>query len=484
MSKKTGATMEILPIGDQIVRFLVILVIAWILSYSTMSANPKWAVETYVPWSFWLLHYLIMFGIVGGWPLTAPFGDYGKAYWRGHRRILLGLTMTGLVIGISTALSAFFANVYPGYPLFPGGAWFGICLFYISLWWVFNIQTLPRPLIPSHSSPPVNIAINSLIIILLSVMIFQIMDFEGPAHDDPSNPHGPILAGYVFGQLVSITVWVQCFASNMVFQGFSGSPLENLPYPFLPILLLVMSLGLGVATYQLVIAAGVDQAFYAEAVGTSQICGSLFHTVAFDFWPYHKIRQPLRGLYSFVLSQVIFPFFWIWLCRTMLAPIYDLMVAADPLYSEEFTEHTLIHWFSLHVVTPLLLIHQFFFMRWPFRPAGPMLGPMDVGIARPMNVRVVIQDRDHDSGLVKVADPELESKETRLEDGPLTDSDEEREICFPLGPMDTVILHHHDEAALADPELKSKEAARFEDGTRGDSDDESEICFLPDEAEC
>ncbi|CAB9518668.1 expressed unknown protein [Seminavis robusta] len=380
-TNKKGATMEILPIGDQVVRFLVVLVISWVLSYATMSANPKWAVETYVPWSFWLLHYLVMFGIIGGgWPLTAPFGNFGKGYWGGHGRILLGLTMTGLVIGMAVALSAFFVNVYPGYPLFPGGAWFGICLFYVSLWWVFNIQTLPRPLVPSHSFPPVNIAINSLIVILLASGVFQLIDFEGPAKVDPSNPNGPFEAGYVFGLLVSIIVWVQCFASIMVFQGFAGTPLYALPHPLLQMLLTLLSIGLGVALYEVVIAAGVDRTFYAEAIGASQISGSLYHTVAFDFWPYHKIRQPLRGLYSFVLSQVIFPFFWIWLCRTMLAPIYDLMVAADPLYGQLFTVHTLIPWFSLHVVAPLLLIHQSFFMRWPFPPAGPPLGPMDVGI--------------------------------------------------------------------------------------------------------
>ena len=380
-TKQQGATIEVLPFQDQLVRFLVILVLSWVLLYSCMSANAEWTVETLIPWTFCPLHYLVVFGIIGGgWPLTAPFGSYGQAFWGNHGRLLLGLAMTGLITGAGVALSAFLVNVYPGYPLFPGGAWFGLCLFYVSLWWVLVVQTSPKPLVPLHPTLPlVNIVVNSTIIIVLTLGVFQFMNFDGPDNADPSNPQGPFGASHFFEILVSIIVWVQCFANILVFQ---GTPLQTmLPHPLPHIALTLLSIGLGVAVYEAVGAAGLDQSFYVNAIGGSQISGSLYHAVGFDFWPYHQIRQPLRGLYSFVLTQILFPFFWIWLCRIMLQPIYDIMVQANPeVYGSLFTVYTLIPWFSLHTMAALLIIHQSFFMRWPFAPPGPPLGPMDVGI--------------------------------------------------------------------------------------------------------
>jgi hypothetical protein len=149
--KKSSVAIPILPIEVSLLRFLVILIFGWIIFYAMMSANARWTVETYIPWSFWLLHYLLMFGIVGGgWPLVAPFGEYGKPFWGGHGRLGLGIIMTGLTVGVAVALSTFFVNVWWGYPLFPGGAWFGIGLFYMTLWWILDVQTTPTPLIPDQ----------------------------------------------------------------------------------------------------------------------------------------------------------------------------------------------------------------------------------------------------------------------------------------------------------------------------------------------
>ena len=47
--------MGILPIEVSLLRFTVILIVCWVMSYAAMNANPVWVVETYVPWSFWLL---------------------------------------------------------------------------------------------------------------------------------------------------------------------------------------------------------------------------------------------------------------------------------------------------------------------------------------------------------------------------------------------------------------------------------------------
>mmetsp|Transcript_16796 Transcript_16796/g.46136 ORF Transcript_16796/g.46136 Transcript_16796/m.46136 type:complete len:452 (+) Transcript_16796:237-1592(+) len=373
----------ILSIDVAILRFLVIVVLSWVFYYAAMSANPKWTVETYIPWSFWLLHYLLIIGVIGGgWPLVAPAGgSFFQQHWGGHGRLVLGLLMTGLAVGMAAALSGFFTNVWWGYPLFPGGAWYGIGLFWITLWWVLNIQISPHPVIPPQKFHPVlNMAMSSAICIFLAVAVFQFVDYDVPFNGDSSNPEGPASASWWFGCVVSIIVWVHNWNQIMTFQRWPFSLIGN---PYLQhVTMTVTTVLLGWAVYEIVIAAGVDKTFYADAVGASQISCSLYHTIAFDFWPFHRMAQPKRGFYAFCFSQVVLPFFWSFLCRIILQPIYDLMVEANPIYGAIFTLNTMIPWFSLHVVAPLLLVHHSFFMRWPLPPAGPPLGPADVGVVQ------------------------------------------------------------------------------------------------------
>ena len=207
---KEPQALPILPIDVAFLRFLVLVVLSWVLFYASMSANAEWTVETYIPWSFWLLHYLLIFGIIGGgWPLVAPFGmDSFKGFWGGHGRVPLGAAMTGIAVGVAVALSTFFTNIWWGYPLFPGGAWFGIGLFWVTLWWVLDIQITPHPLIPHHRLPIVNIIVSSITCILIAVALFQFVDYDFPFADDSSNPEGPASASWWFGCAVSIIVWV------------------------------------------------------------------------------------------------------------------------------------------------------------------------------------------------------------------------------------------------------------------------------------
>jgi len=211
----------------------------------------------------------------------------------------------------------------------------------------------------------------------LAVVVFQFVDYDFPFADDSSNPEGPASASWWFGCVVSIIVWVHNWNQIMTFQGW---PFSLLPNPYLQhFVMTATTILLGWTIYEIIIAAGVDNTFFADAIGASQISWSLYHTIAFDFWPYHGMVQPKRGFYAFMLSQIVAPFFWIFFCQITLQPIYDLMVEANPMYGAIFTVYTMIPWFSLHVVAPILLIHHTFFMRWPLPPGGPPLGPMDLG---------------------------------------------------------------------------------------------------------
>ena len=426
--RKIGSV-SILPFHVAFLRFFVVVTLSWVMFYAAMSANAKWTVETFIPWSFWLLHYLLIFGIVGGgWPLAAPFGiEQAKPFWNGHGRLVIGFVMTGLTLAMAVSLSAFFVNVWWGYPLFPAGAWFGIGLFWMTLWWVLDIQTSASPLIPLHPFPPVNMVVSSVICILLAVVMFQFVDYIGPIANDSSNPEGPASGPWWFGCAVSIIVWVHNFASILVFQNW---PFTLLPHPWLQhAALTATTVLLGWSIYEIIIAAGVDNLFYSDAIGASQISWSLFHTVAFDFWPFHKMVQPLRGIYSFFFSQIVLTFFWIWICRIILQPIYDLMVEANPLYGQLFSVHTMIPWFSLHVVAPLLLVHHSFFMRWPLPPAGPPMGPTDIGMVQEMeydNLTILTEEDDNKESFM---DPDEQEKlVVELKDTNPSPNDDDKDV--------------------------------------------------------
>ena len=224
---------DILPIEVSLLRLLVLLVISWLFSYAAMSANAQWVVETYMPWSFWMLHFLVIVGIVGGgWPLAAPLGTYGEAYWGSHGRLAIGVAQTGLVVALASAASAFFVKVWPAYPLSPAGVWFGIGLFWMTLWFVLCVQLAPAPLIPHFSFPPFNMAICSIFIILMAIALFQFVDYEGPVAMDSSNPEGPMKGSYWFSFVASIIVWVHVFSNILVFQGWPFSLIADAGHPF------------------------------------------------------------------------------------------------------------------------------------------------------------------------------------------------------------------------------------------------------------
>jgi hypothetical protein len=101
------------------------------------------------------------------------------------------------------------------------------------------------------------------------------------------------------------------------------------------------------------------------------------HAVAFEMYPFAKYKQPTRGIYNFVLEEVILVAVWIVLLRIILTPIYPRLEAAG-LAPEPFDINALSAFFTLHVTAVVLLIHQFFFMRAPLTIPGPPLGPEEV----------------------------------------------------------------------------------------------------------
>jgi len=364
------------------VRFTSVFVGSWVIMQTMMDSDGTWTVDVYMPWSFWLLHFLIIFGLIGGgFPFAAPSGLFPKLY-EGHWRLIPGVLMSGLVIGMAAVVGVLFHKA-TGIPWEGGpGAWFGITLFMCTLWFALCMVpiegVLPLPITNKYLAPQANMLLASPIIIGLSFLIFQVVTYDDPSAPPPiqaddSNPEGPMKGSEWMALAITIIVYVQILANPLVMQGW---PFSLLPRFVKQAAVTVACVVLGGITYEVATeTCGVDKNILANAWGASAISWSLYHCVAFDFYPFHDRIQPERGFLSLLLSQIVIPFFWVFLLRIVLEPIYRSMVGANPIYGFVFTIDQLIPWFGLHVFAPVLLMHHLFFMRWPLEISGPPLKP-------------------------------------------------------------------------------------------------------------
>ena len=101
-------------------------------------------------------------------------------------------------------------------------------------------------------------------------------------------------------------------------------------------------------------------------------------SVAFEFFPFANVKQPMRGLGIFALWQVVVPILWILLLRYGIGPA--LMHHINKAFTGDGTQgpadiNLVTAWFTLHNLAIWVLIHNFFFMRAPWSIPGPPLGP-------------------------------------------------------------------------------------------------------------
>lgn len=358
--------------AQALLRFIVVVAVGWLFM---LVVPMPWFITYYLPMSFFLLMGLVTFGICAlGWPFAAPMG----VLWGPEKsRILPGILMMVIWIVLAVILAWVEENIWPKIPIAsPAGAWFGVIVFGVTLWYAFDG-------IGPHffKKPFANwLFASALILVLTGIIWSTCVTFEGfpPLANHPSNPGGFFPGEWWFGFCVWVIVWIQVFGGPMCLQGW---PFYKLGTPMHQILLTIAVVVLGWVCWAGSLALGISPTFSFGAVGASMIGWSLMHSVAFEMNPFAKFIQPKRGFLNFLLEEIVITAVWIVLLRIILMPIMPRFIAGQKALGMPpgaMDINMLSAFFTLHVVAVVLLIHQFFFMRTPLSIPGPPLGPEEL----------------------------------------------------------------------------------------------------------
>lgn len=357
-------------------RFAVVVAVAWLFM---MVVPMPWFITYYLPMSFFLLMGLVTFGVCGlGWPFAAPMGKVTGM----NNRMGPGLMMLAIWIALAVILAWAEENVWPRIPLAsPAGAWFGVIVFGVTLWYTFD-HIGPHP----TQKPWANWLIATVLILTFSSIIWSTcVSFNGfpPLESHPANPKGFFPGPWFFGLAVWVIVWIQVFGDPMCLQGW---PFYKLGTPLHQILLTVAVVLLGYICWAGSLALGVPPTFSFGAIGASMIGWSLMHAVAFQMFPFAKYTQPKRGAYNFVLEEIILTAAWIIILRIILQPVWTRFEAGMNILGLPpgvFDINMLSAFFTLHVAAIFLLVHELFFVRIPLSIPSPPLGPEELPAAAP-----------------------------------------------------------------------------------------------------
>jgi len=337
----------------------VFMAVSWALMYFI----PTIFLFTVVlPASFYVLYSLVVFSplVSGGWPFAPPLGSWkpGQSFWKP------GLGTTALILATAIAGPLFTGYVYPKFPLFPVGFWWGIILFTVTLWYgmVWNGWPLNQ-----KTSPIVRCVGGGLIILGITAALWQLVNLSGtPFAGAAYDPQGPFQAEWFFGFLVWVIVWIQAFSNVLTFQQW---PFYKLGQPWCEIAITLVAIPLGwvcwVGSLQF-----MSPTFSFAAVAGSIIGMQNFHGAIFGYYPFLKHKQPKRGVCNF-FTEIALAFVWIALLRILMQPIMAKVQAAGL----PFDINVVSVLYTLHFIALLTLIHNFYFLRAPLPASGPPPSP-------------------------------------------------------------------------------------------------------------
>lgn len=335
------------------------MAVSWSLMYFIPTA---FLFTVLLPASFYILFSIVVFCplISGGWPFAPPLGNWKPAdgIWKP------GIGTTALIACAAVAGPLFTTHIYPRFPLFPVGFWWGIILFAVTLWYAFVWNGWP---LNQKSPPAIRCIGGALVILLVTVLIWQLVNLSGtPFAGAPFDPKGPFQAEWFFGFLVWTIVWIQAFSNVLTFQQW---PFYKLGQPLGEIASTLVCLFLGWLCW-VVSLRYMSPTFSFAAVGGSIIGMQNFHGAIFGYYPFAKYKQPLRGVCNFC-TEITLAFGWILLLRIMMRPIVAKVQAAGL----PFDINVVSVLYTLHFIALLTLIHNFYFLRSPLPPSGPPPAP-------------------------------------------------------------------------------------------------------------
>jgi hypothetical protein len=348
---------------EGIIQLIVIMVISWLCIY--FIPNDLFFTK-YLPSSFSWLYWLVLLAVVGrGW----PGGSFA-----GKNPIKAGILTTVTWLVLSFITTWFITNVWPAVPLFPTANYFGIILFTVTLWYAFIWEAYPF----GKWSSGVNVFIGTAVTFVLSGLLWQLLiHFNGtPWEENAFNPNGLFSADFVFGFMVWIMVWM--LISAFALQGY---PFYKLGQPLGQLMITILVIVLGYLTWT--VSTNYISTSFSQSIGGSIVGWTLFYSTLLSYYPFTKYTQPKRGIYSLIVIAILV-FMWIPLLHWILSPVYVKSHAAGI----PFDLATLTVFYTLHIIPILALVHNFFWSRIPFQPAGPPIGPEEVIVVSEQNAYV------------------------------------------------------------------------------------------------
>ena len=344
---------------ESLMQFFCAMVIGWLIMY-LVPANFFYT--KYIPTSFFFLFWLVTLGVIGrGWPFAPPEGIWKPSM----SKAIPGLSMSLLWIILSVLSMMVITQIWPAIPLFPVTINYGILLFMVTLWYALIWGAYPVV----GKTGLFNLIVGAIaILIITSILWLSLANLKDtPWATAPFNPKGLFQVDFMFGLSVWIIAWVQIFGLSM--QGYPGYKLRE---PAGQILLTVVSVILGYLSWTITLNY-MSPTFSFAAIGGSIIGWTLFHSTVFNYYPNAKYIQPQRGVFNLIIVAILVVI-WIPLLRVILAPIFAKASAAGL----PFDISTISVFYTLHVVAVLLLIHNFFWVKVPFEPPGPPIGPDEI----------------------------------------------------------------------------------------------------------
>lgn len=343
---------------DSVIQFISAMIVSWLFMYLL---PVTFIFKVYIPFSFFLLFWVVVLGVIGrGWPLAPPEG-----IWKpGMSKFVPGMGMTLLWVGLAVISALFVVYVFPKIPLFPVTLNFGILLFMTTLWYALSWGAWPV----ARKSGSLNFFFGAAVILVITYILwFALADLSGtPFAKAPFNPQGLFKVDWLFGLAVWVIVWVQVFGGALTFQSY---PFYRLGQPLGQIVLTLIAAILGYISWTWTLTF-LSPTFSFAAVAGSIIGWTLFHSVVFGFYPNAKYIQPRRGFYN-IFVELVLVIIWIPLLRLILAPILAKAVEAGL----PFDINAISVFFTLHVLAPVCLVHNFFWLRTPLDPPPAPLGP-------------------------------------------------------------------------------------------------------------